>query len=320
MSRPTLAVTCTLPPEVEAELEAAFAVRYVRDAFERPREALLEAVEGADAMLVLALKPVDAALIAALPASVRAIGTYSVGHEHIDLAAARAKGVAVLSTPDVLTGSVAETALLLLLGAARRATESIELIRSGNWRGWTPTQLVGVELSGKALGIFGMGRIGRGIARRARGFGMSIHYHNRTELTPELAEGAVFHGAAEAFLGSIDALVIASPHTPTTHHFLNADSIDWLRPGAIVVNIGRGPVIDDDALIGALRDGRVRAAGLDVFTGEPRFDPRYLDLPNVFMLPHIGSSTIDSRLAMGRVLIAGFTDLLEGREPGNRIA
>lgn len=320
MSRRTLVAACTLPPEVEAELEAAFDIRYVRDVTERPRADLIRALDGADALLLLAMKPVTAELIAALPASVRAIATYSVGHEHIDLAAARDRGIAVLATPDVLTGSVAETALLLLLGAARRATESIDLIRSGAWTGWTPTQLIGVELSGKALGIFGMGRIGRGIAERARAFGMSVHYHNRSELPPDLAAGATYHAGRDAFLGAIDALVIAAPHTPATHHFLNPSTIAAMRRGAIVVNIGRGPVIDDDALIAALRSGHIRAAGLDVFAGEPNIDPRYRSLPNAFILPHIGSSTIESRLAMGRIIIEGLTTLFAGGQPANRIA
>lgn len=319
MSARTLVVACTLPDAVEAELEAAFAVRYARGGAGDPA-ALLAAAEGADAILLLAMTPVSAKLIDRLPASVRAIATYSVGHEHIDLAAARAKGIAIFSTPDVLTGSVAETALLLLLGAARRANESIDLIRSGRWTGWTPTQLIGVELAGKVLGIFGMGRIGRGIAERARAFGMTIHYHNRSELALELAAGATFHAEAETFLSSIDMLAIAAPHTPETHHFLDARAIGSMRPGAIVVNVGRGPVIDDAALIPALQDGRIAAAGLDVLTGEPNFDPRYRELPNAFILPHIGSSTIESRLAMGRIVIAGLSAFFAGGAPTNRIA
>lgn len=319
-TRRTLVVACTLPEPVESELEAAFDVRYIRDAFEQPRDRLVEALNGADALLLLALKSVDADLIAALPPSLRAIATYSVGHEHIDLGAARDKGIAVLSTPDVLAGAVAETAMLLLLGAARRAKESIELIQSGPWAGWTPTQLIGVELSGKVLGIYGMGRIGRGIADRARAFGMAIHYHNRRELPAELAGDAVFHASAETFLKTIDMLAIASPLTSETRHFLDANAIGLMKRDAIVVNVGRGPIVDDEALIRALQDGRIAAAGLDVLTGEPDFDPRYRNMPNAFILPHIGSSTIESRLAMGRILIDGLNTLFAGGEPGNRIA
>ncbi|MBN8940221.1 MAG: D-glycerate dehydrogenase [Rhizobiales bacterium] len=312
-------VACQLPEEVERDLDAALDVDFMPDARSRPVSELIARLEGRDALLLLAMTPADAALIDALPASVKVIATYSVGLDHIDLEAARRRGIAVLHTPDVLTDAVAETALLLLLGAARRATESIALVRSGAWQGWTPTQLIGVELTGKTLGILGMGRIGRGIADRARAFGMKIGYHNRSALPPELAKGAVHHADARDFLGAIDALAIACPLTETTRGFLNAERIAAMKPGGIVVNIARGPVIDDDALIAGLKSGHVRAAGLDVFTNEPKLDPRYLDLGNAFLLPHIGSSTVESRRAMGQTLIDGFIALAAGRKPDNQV-
>ncbi|QCI66307.1 2-hydroxyacid dehydrogenase [Phreatobacter stygius] len=312
-------VACQLPEAVERDLASALDVDFMPDARQRPVAELVARLDGRDALLLLAMTPADAALIEALPASVKAIATYSVGLDHIDLAAARKRGIAVLHTPDVLTDAVAETALLLLLGAARRATESIDLVRSGAWQGWTPTQLIGVELSGKTLGILGMGRIGRGIAERARAFGMTICYHNRSALPPDLAKGAVHHADAVEFLGAIDALAIACPLTEATRGFLDAERIAAMKPGAIVVNIARGPVIDDDALIAALQSGHVRAAGLDVFTNEPKLDPRYLNLGNAFLLPHIGSSTVESRRAMGRTLIDGFAALAAGRNPDNRV-
>lgn len=312
-------VACKLPDEVEQDIATHLDADFMADARSRPLPELVARLAGRDALIVLAMTPADASFIAALPASVKTIATYSVGLDHIDLAAARQRGMAVLHTPDVLTDSVAETALLLLLGAARRATESIDLVRSGAWQGWTPTQLVGVELTGRTLGILGMGRIGRGIAERAKAFGMRIAYHNRKPLAPELAGGAVHHADATTFLGAIDALAIACPLTEETQGFLNAERIATMRPGAIVVNIARGPVIDDDALIAALKSGHVRAAGLDVFTNEPKLDPRYLDLPNAFLLPHIGSSTVESRRAMGRALIDGLVALAEGRDPPNRV-
>lgn len=313
-------VACKLPDEVEQDIAAHLDADFMPDARSRPLPELVARLDGRDALILLAMTPVDADFIAALPASVKTIATYSVGLDHIDLAAARRRGFAVLHTPDVLTDAVAETALLLLLGAARRATESIDLIRSGAWQGWSPTQLVGVELTGKTLGILGMGRIGQGIAERARAFGMQITYHNRKPLAPELAKGAVHQADVTAFLGAIDALAIACPLTEETRGFLNAERIAAMRPGALVVNIARGPVVDDDALIAALKSGHVRAAGLDVFTNEPKLDPRYLDLPNAFLLPHIGSSTVESRRAMGRTLIDGLTALAEGRDPSNRVA
>lgn len=274
--------------------------------------------EGVDAIVLTVEVSANKALIERLPHSVKAIATYSVGTDHIDLEAARARGLVVLSTPGVLADSVAEVGLFLLLGAARRATESIALIRSGQWKGWSPTQLIGSELKDKCLGIFGMGQIGRAVARRAAAFGMTISYHNRSELPQDLAAAARFEPELDRFLGTLDAIVLACPSTPETRHFLNAERIARMKPGAFVVNIARGDVVDDDALIAALSSGRIAAAGLDVFAGEPAFDPRYGKLPNVFMLPHIGSSTEEARLRMGRILIEGLEALRAGRDVANR--
>src|SRR5262249_37169541 len=211
----------------------------------------------------------DAGAIAALPASVRAIATYSVGHEHIDLDAARKRGIAVFNLPDVLSEAVAEVGMFLLLGAARRATESIDLIRSRQWPGWNALQLNGVELFRKHLGIFGMGRIGRVLAARARAFEMTIHYSNRRRLPEEFDQGNRYPADPQGMFGAIDALVLLAPSSPQTRGFLNAERIGWLRRGAIVVNIARGNLVVDDALIAALASGHVFAAGLDVFDGEP---------------------------------------------------
>ena len=258
-------------------------------------------------------------LIAALPTSVRYIGTYSVGFDHIDVAAAKQRDIAVLYTPDVLTDAVAETAMLHILGAMRRVTESVDLLRSRRWQGWTPVQLPGRQLTRKRLGIFGMGRIGRAVAMRARAFGMEIHYHNTRRLPPELELGAQFHATTAAFLPHCQVLLLACPLNTQTQHFLNAARIAQLPAEAVVVNIARGAVIDDDALIPALQSGRIAAAGLDVFANEPNIDPRYYDLPNAFILPHIGSSTLEAREAMARVLLDGLDALLAGEEASNRL-
>ncbi|HEY7991545.1 MAG TPA: D-glycerate dehydrogenase [Stellaceae bacterium] len=260
-----------------------------------------------------------AGAIRALPASLKVIGTYSVGYEHIDVAAAKARGLPVLNTPDVLTDAVAEVGMLLMLGAARRATESIDLIRGRHWPGWNATQLIGVELLGKNLGILGMGRIGRGVARRARAFGMEVHYHNRSRLSPELEDGATYHADFADMATLTDMLLLAAQSSGATRHYLDDGRIARLKPGAIVCNVARGDLIDDDALIAALKDGRVRAAGLDVFENEPKLDPRYFDLPNVFMLPHIGSSTIETRRRMARSLIDGLLALKAGGKAANRV-
>lgn len=275
----------------------------------------------ADCLMVMAMDRVDAGLVAALPDSVRVIATYSVGHDHIDLAAARARGIAVLSTPDVLSDAVADLGMLLLLGAARRAHEAMQLIYTGRWTGWSPTQMVGRDVTGGRLGIVGMGRIGRAIARRARhGFGMAVHYHNRSRLDPAAEDGAVFHPVLDHMLGLSDFLMLAAPATPATRGMLNAGAIERLPHGAVVANVSRGDLVDDAALIAALQNGRVMAAGLDVFNGEPALDPGYLRLPNVFLQPHQGSSTIETRLRMGTLLLDSIERLRAGEAVPDRLA
>ena len=288
----------------------------------RPDEIVQRAtIHRADLLVVMAMDRVDAALIAALPDTVQVVATYSVGHDHIDLAAARARGIAVLSTPDVLSDAVADIGILLLLGAARRAQEGMRLIYDRAWTGWSPTQLVGRDLTGGRLGIVGMGRIGRAIARRARhGFGMDVHYHNRSRLAPALEDGATFHPAPDDLFPLSDFLMLAAPATPATRGMLDARRIGLLPPGAVVANVSRGDLVDDDALIAALGTGRVMAAGLDVFRGEPDIHKGYLALPNVFLQPHQGSSTIETRLRMGAMLLDSVARLRAGDAVANRLA
>lgn len=315
----SMLVACALPDDALAVLRNAFDVTVI-DSPERPDpKQVVATAAGKKTLLLSVTLRLTRELIDELPDCIRNIATYSVGHEHIDLAACRKRRLAVFNTPDVLTDAVAEVGLLLLLGAARRARESSALILDGRWTGWQPTQLNGVELAGKSLGIFGMGRIGRAIAHRARAFGMAIHYSNRRRLPPDLEAGARFHADPNTVLAASDALMLASPANEETRHFLDAQRLLHLKPGAIVVNVSRGNVVVDDALITALETGRVRAAGLDVFDGEPRFDQRYLKLPNVFMLPHIGSSTIETRVRMATSLRDGLLAAADGATPTNRI-
>lgn len=314
-------ITFDLPAEVQALFQQAFDVTQGAPGFRLSAESPLGVLAGQDAVIVSATQDrLDRAAIGRLPEGLRAVATYSVGHEHIDLDAARARGLAVLHTPDVLSPSVAEVAMLLLLGAARRVTESIALIRSGRWQGWSPTQLNGVSLVGKRLGIVGMGRIGQETALRARSFGMEIHYANRTRLPPQREQGAQWHASLDALLRVSQCLLLACPVTPQTLGLLNRRSLDLLPPGAIVANVGRGALVVDEDLIEALREGRVAAAGLDVFNGEPAVHPGYATLPNVFMLPHIGSSTREAHRAMGEILVSGLQALQRGQQPSNRIA
>jgi glyoxylate reductase len=280
---------------------------------------LQHAAKGVDALIITAFDRLDAAAMARLPAALRMIATYSVGIEHLDLLAARGRGLAVLSTPDVLSDAVAEMAILLMLGAARRAHEGSILLYDHRWIGWTPTQLVGVQVTGARIGIVGMGRIGRTIARRARGFDMIVHYHNRRRLEPSLEDGACYHGNLEDLLAVSDVLVLAAPSAPENKGLLNRARLEIMPAGAVVVNIARGDLVDDEALVAALRSGRVAAAGLDVFNNEPDLHQGYLGLPNVFLQPHQGSSTLTARLNMARILLDGIDAVVAGRPAPNRL-
>jgi lactate dehydrogenase-like 2-hydroxyacid dehydrogenase len=314
-----LAVTRALPPPVMALLAERHSVWVNPNDRSLSPDELQQSAAAADAMIVTAFDRLDADAIGRLPPTLRIIATYSVGNEHIDQEAARRRGIAVLSTPDVLSGSVAEMAILLMLGAARRAHEGAQLLYDRRWAGWTPTQLVGTEVTGRRIGILGMGRIGRTIARRARGFDMTVHYHNRQRLESALEDGACFHDMIEGLLAASDVLVLAAPSTPTTKGVLNAARLALMPADAIVVNIARGDLIDDAALIAALRTGRIAAAGLDVFNNEPHLNEAYLSLPNVFLQPHQGSSTMHARLQMGQILLDGIDAVRSGKPAPNRL-
>jgi glyoxylate reductase len=300
-----LLITRIIPEAVLARARAEHETRELRHVGPFDRAKLLAATDGVDAILCATSDKFDAALIAALPASVKVIATYSVGTEHIDLAAAAARGIAIANTPDVLTGATAELTLMLMLMAARRAGEGERILRAGNWAGLTPTYLLGRDVHGKRLGIFGMGRIGRAVARMARALDMEIHYHNRTRLDPALEDGAMYHADDTSFLGGIDFLSLNAPGGESTRGWLNAARLAKLTPGAIVVNTGRGSIVDDAALIAALRSGHVAAAGLDVYNNEPNLHPDYLTLENAVLLPHIGSATVETRNAMGFLALDG---------------
>lgn len=317
---PRVFVACDLPESVQRLFTGRFdAVCNLRGRTLTPFE-LLEGCQGMDALVLTATDRLNADLVAQLPPTIQVVCTYSIGMEHLDMEALKARGIAVLATPDVLSESCADVALLLMLGAARRVVESSALVRTGEWTGWTPRQLLGVDVWGRCLGILGMGRIGRAIARRGRGFGMSIHYHNRSRLPQTLEEGAVFHASLESLAAESDFLCVACPSNAGTRGLVNADILARLPASAIVCNIARGDIIDDNALVAALTSGAVAAAGLDVFAGEPDIHPAYRTLPNVFGLPHIGSSTESTRLAMGRLLCDGIEAFFRGDAPPNRVA
>jgi glyoxylate reductase len=318
--KPTLFVTRKLPEAVLERAARDYRARLnAQDQLYGPDD-IIERAQGCDAVLTCSTEKFTAELIEQLPAGVRAVATFSVGTEHIDLEAAKARGLVVTNTPEVLTDSTADITMLVLLGAARRAYEGQRMVRENKWSVWSPVELLGVQVAGKQLGILGMGRIGRAVARRARGFDMEIHYHNRHRLPPEIEAGAVYHAEAEDMLGVSDFLSINCPATPETHHFLDARRIALLPERAVVTNTARGTIVEDEALIDALKSGKLAAAGLDVFEGEPNIHPAYRDLPNVFILPHMGSATLETRNAMGFKCLDNLDALFAGREPPDRVA
>lgn len=317
--KPVVLVTRKLPEAVEARLQRDYAARLNGSDQIYSSDQLIELAEGADAIVPCHTEKLNADVIARLPQSIRALCSFSVGFDHIDLAAAKARGIVVTNTPEVLSDATAEIAMLLLLGAARRAYEGELQIRTDSWADWSAIFQLGLQVTGKRLGIVGMGRVGQIMARRARGFDMQIHYYNRSRLPADLELGAVYHDSVEALLPYCDFLSIHCPATPETRHLLNAERIAMLPDGAVVVNTARGAVVDDDALIAALRSGKLFAAGLDVFNDEPRIHPDYRELKNAFLLPHIGSATRETRDAMGFRALDNLDAILAGREPRDRL-
>ena len=313
-----LFITRALPSEVERRAKKDFDAQTQTEGTVLSAEEIINSSKGFDAILTCPADPLNAETVQRLDESIKIIATFSVGFEHVSLDAASAKSIPVTNTPDVLTDATADIALLLMLGAMRRATEGMALVRENKWSGWTPTQLMGTQMKSKRLGVLGMGRIGQATADRARAFGMEIHYHNRSRLLPDLEKGAVYHDSAEGLLKVSDVLSIHCPLTPDTKNFLNAERIATLPTGAVVINTARGPVIDDDALISALKSGHVAAAGLDVFDGEPKLNDGYRTLANTFLLPHLGSATIETRNAMGFMALDNLDAFFSKRDLPNR--
>jgi len=320
MSKPVVFVTRKLPEPVEARLSGAYdAVLNPDDRMYSTAE-LIEKTNAADAVVACHTERYSADVIGALSDRPKAICNFSVGYDHIDTAAAKAKGVIVTNTPDVLSDATAEINMLLMLGAARRASEGERLVRAGGWKDWSPSFMVGVQVTGKTLGILGMGRIGQVVAKRARGFDMQVLYHNRRPAPAADAIGAVYVADLDAMLARCDFLSLNCPATPETKGIANAALFAKLPRGAILVNTARGALVNDDDLIAALTSGRLYAAGLDVFNDEPNLDPRYKEMTNVFLLPHVGSATKETREAMGHRAADNLDAVMAGREPGDRVA
>ena len=320
MKTASVLLTRRFPEAVEERVERCYRGLFNAEDRPLPADEIAACSADADAILLSVTDRFSHALLSRLSPRVRVLASVSVGTDHIDLAAARDRSLYVTNTPDVVTEATADIALLLLLGAARRASEGEALVRSGTWTGWAPTQLLGRGFAGKRLGIVGMGRIGRAFAARVRPLGVALHYHDTARLPPGVEQGAQYHDTLESLLRVSDFLSLHTPATPATRQLMNARTLALLPAGAVLVNSARGDLVDDEALLTALRSGHLFAAGLDVYAGEPAVHPGYRALPNVFLLPHLGTATLETRTAMGFRALDNVDAVLAGREPPDRVA
>ncbi|SCX94935.1 2-hydroxyacid dehydrogenase [Paracoccus tibetensis] len=315
--RPRVALTRRLPEEVERRMAELFDLApRGEDTRLKPGE-MVALMQASDVLVPTVTDRIDAAMMADAGDRLRLIANYGAGIDHIDVEAARARGIAVTNTPGVMTEDTADMALALILAVARRIPEGLAEMQAGNWNGWSPTALLGRRIGGRQLGILGMGRIGQAVARRARAFGMSVHYHNRRRLRPEIEEelGATWWDSLDRMLGHVDIVSVNAPHTPSTYHLLNARRLKLMKPTSVVVNTSRGEVIDENALTRMLRAGEIAGAGLDVFERGHEINPRLRALPNVVLLPHMGSATVEGRLEMGEKAIINIRTWADGHRP-----
>jgi lactate dehydrogenase-like 2-hydroxyacid dehydrogenase len=319
-SKPSVLVTRKLPDAVHERLKRDYSVDLNLDDRLYDADEIVARANSADAILPCHTERFTADLVSRLPNCIKIVANFSVGVDHCDLAAFEERGIVVTNTPDVLSDATAETAMLLMLGAARRAGEGERMMRDGTWKDWSPAFMVGAAITGKTLGIIGMGRVGQTLAKRARGFDMNVIYYNRTRLSPDLEQGAVYCETLEKLLPNCDVLSLNCPSTPETQGFFNEAIINQLKPGTILVNTARGALVDEAALITALKSGQIAAAGLDVFVTEPGGNPEIAKLPNTFLLPHIGSANKETRDAMGYRALDNLDAYFAGNPPGDRVA
>ena len=317
-TRPTLYLSRLLPDPVMAIVRERFRlVQDPHDALPAP-SALREGLCQADAAVVTLGDRIDAETIH-VATRLKVLANYAVGYNNIDLAAARQRGLIITNTPDVLTDATADLTWALLLATARRIVEGDALVRSGRWTGWSPTQLLGAEVSGKTLGIIGMGRIGQAVAHRAVGFRMPVRYHTRQPLATSSLPREWEHRSLQDILGEADVVTIHVPLTPATHHLIGARELAWMRPTAFVINTARGPIVDEGALVDALKTGIIAGAGLDVYEQEPAIHSALAQLKQVVLLPHLGSATVHARVQMGLVCLENIQAVLDGRPTPNQV-
>ncbi|MFM2042586.1 MAG: glyoxylate reductase [Pseudomonadota bacterium] len=319
--KPLVIVTRKLPDVVETRMMELFRTRLNLDDRPMNREELVAAMAEADVLVPTVTDRIDGALIREAGPQLRLIANFGNGVDHIDLKVARERGITVTNTPGVLTEDTADMTMALILATARRLSEGERQVRAGRWTGWGPTTMLGSRLGGKRLGIIGMGRIGQALARRAKGFGLSIHYHNRRRLHPDLEQEleATYWDSLDQMLARVDIVSVNCPRTPATYHLLNARRLQLLKPSAIIVNTSRGEVIDEATLAKMLQRREIGGAGLDVFEHEPAVDPKLLKLDNVVLLPHMGSATYESRLDMGEKVLVNVKSFIDGHAPPDKV-
>lgn len=319
--RLSVVVTRRLPQAVETRMTELFDVTLRDPDAPMSREELAAAVAHADVLVPTITDTIDAGLLAQAGPRLRLIANYGAGVDHIDVATARQRGILVSNTPGVVTEDTADMVMALILAVTRRIPEGLAEMQAGTWRGWSPMAHLGGRIGGRRLGILGMGRIGQAVARRARAFGMQVHYNNRRRLRPEVEAGleATWWESLDQMLSRMDIISVNCPHTPATFHLLNARRLKLLKPTAVIVNTSRGEVIDENALTRGLRAGEIAGAGLDVFERGHEVNPRLRELPNVVLLPHMGSATLEGREEMGEKVILNIKTFADGHRPPDQV-
>jgi len=319
--KPRVVVTRKLPDAIETRMMELFDVHLNVDDEPMTAAQLTEAVQTADVLVPTVTDHIDKAVLAQAGENLRLIANYGTGVDHIDLATTRARGITVTNTPDVLTEDTADMTMALILSVPRRLSEGERVLRQGLWTGWSPTWMLGHRIHGKRLGIIGMGRIGTAVARRAKGFGLSVHYHNRQPVHPdtEAELEATYWESLDQMLARMDIISVNCPHTPATYHLLSARRLKLLKPHTYIVNTARGEVIDENALVRLLKEGEIGGAGLDVYENEPAINPKFLDLDNVVLVPHMGSATVEGRMDMGEKVLINIKTFADGHMPPDRV-
>ncbi|MCV6823645.1 MULTISPECIES: 2-hydroxyacid dehydrogenase [Halocynthiibacter] len=315
--RLSVVVTRRLPVAVETRLKELFDTTLRVDDTPMSKAELVAAMKKCDVLVPTVTDSIDASMLASAGPDLKLIANYGAGVDHIDVATARERGILVSNTPGVVTEDTADIAMMLIIAVTRRIPEGLSLMQTGEWRGWTPTAMLGGRIAGKKLGILGMGRIGRAVAKRAAAFGMEINYNNRKRLHPEVEErlGATWWESLDQMVARVDVLSINCPHTPSTFHLMNARRLKLMKPSAVIVNTSRGEVIDENALTRMLRAGEIAGAGLDVFEDGANINPRLRALDNVALLPHVGSATREGRIEMGERVMINIKTFDDGHRP-----